>query len=540
MQPPSGRRNRNNKSIGSTHVLVLLGLGALGVTLWQTLMAAVSLDFSNDDVVLKITLRRSKEALPSPEVRVHQQDTRMLTKELGNTLNRTLVVTADGCSCELISLDCISCVRHLPRRAEAAKYGALGVLTRRAIRDVTSFDLNDHVGSGQEPIGKLTQYTTIGNWRSWVGSNRLPPRLDASTGSEYANETWYPDCVGDGPGQSTLRGVSCFFAGMHADDADDDIVEPEVEAMARMQISDNITTIDALRMDVSTFQERARAKDYGNLPALGYLLAFAHMTRMNFNLRPHMRQIYKRRLKSIRNSNAIDPHDDALRVGLHLRRADSCHLSSYETEASQLDSVAQVGGKRMCYKTSVYIDALRRVQVLTKRPIDVYVSTDDSGSILEEIKNDYPSVYQSMNWHFLDYSRDLFDYQGMIEGVEGNQKALLGESAVSDLFHLSNIDVFIGHLGSRFGKMSWLLATARRNTFIPFFSVDGHSVCCEVDEVCADAKRYISNMENCLAFVYSLSGLELNKDYWEVGSTVRKTAWEKENGHSLGRRQRRR
>ena len=33
----------------------------------------------------------------------------------------------------------------------------------------------------------------------------------------------------------------------------------------------------------------------------------------------------------------------------------------------------------------------------------------------------------------------------------------------------------VGHLGSRFGKVSWLLATARRNDFVPFFSVDGHS-----------------------------------------------------------------
>ena len=68
----------------------------------------------------------------------------------------------------------------------------------------------------------------------------------------------------------------------------------------------------------------------------------------------------------------------------------------------------------------------------------------------------------------------------------------------------SHGQVFIGHLGSRFGKVGWLLATARFHTFIPFFSVDGHSFCCDVDEHCARMKPYVSDMENCMTFSYDV------------------------------------
>jgi hypothetical protein len=43
----------------------------------------------------------------------------------------------------------------------------------------------------------------------------------------------------------------------------------------------------------------------------------------------------------------------------------------------------------------------------------------------------------------------------MIESSEGTSQATLGETAVADMRHLSHGEVFVGHLGSLFGKVSW-------------------------------------------------------------------------------------
>ena len=79
-------------------------------------------------------------------------------------------------------------------------------------------------------------------------------------------------------------------------------------------------------------------------------------------------------------------------------------------------------------------------------------------------------------WNYLNYSRSHFQYEAeSIEAVENKNQHILGETAVADLWLLSHGHAFIGHLGSRFGKAAWLLATSRHNTFVPFFTVDGHS-----------------------------------------------------------------
>ena len=145
---------------------------------------------------------------------------------------------------------------------------------------------------------------------------------------------------------------------------------------------------------------------------------------------------------------------------------------------------------------------------------------------MDEIRDNFENVYKSMNWHYLNYSSErTFHYQGDIEGdtVDRTIQAKLGESAVTDLFLLSHGQVFVGNLGSRFGKLSWLLATARHNAFVPFLSVDGHSFCCEIDEGCAQVKPFIESMENCITFSHEMMEYEfpVNKDYWDVGSTVR-------------------
>jgi len=87
--------------------------------------------------------------------------------------------------------------------------------------------------------------------------------------------------------------------------------------------------------------------------------------------------------------------------------------------------------------------------------------------------------------------------------------------------------LYIIPIGSRFGKFGWLLATAKYNTFVPFFTVDGRSYCCEIDENCAEAAIHISSMEHCLTFAHEIVSRvdqipEDNELYWKIGSTVRK------------------
>jgi hypothetical protein len=177
----------------------------------------------------------------------------------------------------------------------------------------------------------------------------------------------------------------------------------------------------------------------------------------------------------------IHHNNTSLRITLHLRRADACghkQARHYATTASPLESPAQTSGKRMCYATSVYMEALRRaIEYSKQQHVEVYLTTDHAGSVIQEIQRDYSDLYQACNWYFLDYfSEKTFQYEGFIEmkGMDSSQQARLGESAVADLFHASHGQVFIGHLGSRFGKISYLLMTARHGRFVPFFTPDGH------------------------------------------------------------------
>jgi hypothetical protein len=72
--------------------------------------------------------------------------------------------------------------------------------------------------------------------------------------------------------------------------------------------------------------------------------------------------------------------------------------------------------------------------------------------------------------------------------------------------------------------VSWLQSTARHNSFVPFLTVDGHSVCCEIDESCGTMAKFIPSMENCLAIFWPYSKYHVNAnedEYWKKGSTIR-------------------
>jgi hypothetical protein len=203
---------------------------------------------------------------------------------------------------------------------------------------------------------------------------------------------------------------------------------------------------------------------------------------------------------------------------------------------------------------SVYGEALQRIYKKFQTPLEIYLSTDSNDEILKErdesaipstaslaeltstdqlkrmidsrektvasvlrtIGSKYPKMFQASSWRFLNYSRSLFDYQGAIEFTPNAYKSFLLESAVQDLWHLSHGEVFVGHLGSRFGKVAYLLAVARQNSPIAYISPDGHNLCCEVDEQCADASKKMTNMADCLLFAHELQG-DCKGDYWTEG-----------------------
>merc|ERR1719356_1177716 len=99
---------------------------------------------------------------------------------------------------------------------------------------------------------------------------------------------------------------------------------------------------------------------------------------MQFNLQPSITWAIAHRL------GQIHPDRRALRVSLHIRRADACKEVNdnelYASNPSTIDSGPQVSGKRLCYQTKVYIDKLNQISDLYRMPLDVYLCTDDSAS----------------------------------------------------------------------------------------------------------------------------------------------------------------
>lgn len=454
-------------------------------------------------------------------------------------LPSTLIITKGTkkgnniCMCELVSVDCLDSIDCLPdTNSKSQQMIALGIYTRRLIKERATFEGEDMAWE-LSPMGKGTQYAVIDTWRSWTENNRLPVKYD-DVETIFANSTLYPFCKERG-----LVGKNCFFTPNNETEEFDEL---ELQALQHLrQLSPSLKL--SIEKDLQEYGQKSREEGSDALPALGHLLAMAHILRLRFNRQPPVREFCR---NMIRTYNAVPSRLSSnqeevapLRISLHLRRADSCdherNSTTYRKTTSQLDSPAQPSSLRKCYETAVYLNALRRVKKILEennngqqqqqqRQIEVYLSSDNAGSLISEIRSDFPNLYKAITWHVLDYDRETFNYNGMIEGDDHDKHAMLGESAVADLWLLSHGEVFIGHLGSRFGKVSYLLATARHNRFVPFFSVDGHSYCCEIDEACGHIKPYIRTMENCLAFTHERHGLELNKDYWEIGSMKRKKA----------------
>ena len=431
------------------------------------------------------------------------------------------------CRCDIISVDCldsISCIPHNnPNHLNALVW--IGLETRTAIKETSIVDGGEAYSDLYLPIGKQLQYAAIDTWKAWRSDNVLPEYYHRRSGSIFVNPRWYPDCqknrtsVNRGSTYSIMyyKGTSCFYQGITGEEDSAGTIM-EHNAIRWFEHNNNNSTLSSseevsptklqIRKILKAFLHDHQSNDSRILSPLGNLLMFGHITRIMFNRRPFLEEIYQAHLTSIavpsssteydtkkagRIKTTADVSDDTTKnndvdpfiVGLHMRRGDSCNEDSpqlYQKEPSPLDSPAQFGSNRMCYQTDVYLEAIRRIRQLVPntRPLHVYVATDDAGDVMEEIlhhKTFNKGVEVEVDqWNYLNYSRSHFQYEAeSIEADENENKHILGETAVADLWLLSHGHAFIGHLGSRFGKAAWLLATSRHNTFVPFFTVDGHS-----------------------------------------------------------------
>ena len=437
-----------------------------------------------------------------------------------------------SCQCELLSTDCLHSIACIPDDEDGRSIQrsiARGVQTRSAIRNITQFQQNPFIFRDY-PIGKTVQYSAIRSWLAWTnGEEGLPDRhgpsmfVDASRYSTHC---------------SPNDGFNCFFESRSSRDYHDAI---ELSALSNFPPSEEMAA--ATEAELTSYRNQSRVAGQA-LPAWDHLRVFSHLCRIQFNIRQPIVESYQKHLVTTSPSGgtlAGHPANDGdgngnaypLRVSLHIRRADSCEHERegsggrYLNYSSHIKSHAQVSGQRRCYATAVYMRALNDVRTRSGRALEIYLSTDYAGTLVKEIQNNYPTLYRSCTWKYLDFPRDTFVYQYAIETPSNKEKhAILGESAVADLWHLSHGQVFVGHVGSRFGKVAWLLATAKYDSFVPFHTVDGRSYCCEIDEVCGDASPYIKSMEQCLVFAHDMfAGRETPEDttsYWTVGSTVRR------------------
>eukprot|EP00531_Pseudo-nitzschia_arenysensis_P003979 CAMPEP_0116149970 /NCGR_PEP_ID=MMETSP0329-20121206/19270_1 /TAXON_ID=697910 /ORGANISM="Pseudo-nitzschia arenysensis, Strain B593" /LENGTH=486 /DNA_ID=CAMNT_0003646397 /DNA_START=412 /DNA_END=1873 /DNA_ORIENTATION=- len=424
----------------------------------------------------------------------------------------------------------------------------------------------------------------MSSWVTWRTRNTIY-EYDRKFASIFIEPSQYRDCYGADNGKLhpviRYNGPTCFYKSPRAsEDSAGTIIENEARRWYNSTVKDGKNTKRHVRHLLNDFflkhqplpidedsnpsgshdtdqpdsADLAIATYGADFSALGNLILFAHMTRLQFNRRPFLNEIYKKQLTAVvipkaENQTNTYYNEDPFIIALHMRRGDSCgdpNPQKYESLASDLFSKAQTGGDRKCYQTEVYLRAVARIRELVpkKRPIHVYLATDDVGNVIqdqypEEADGTTETVMDSTlgvdKWYFLNITRDHFQYKSdSIESMENAEnQPLLGETAVTDLWLLSHGHAFVGHLGSRFGKVSWLMATARRNSFIPFFSVDGHSFCCEIDESCGKAKAYMT-VNNCLTYGHEYSNYD-HENYWKLGSVARKEKFMKDQERRVGK-----
>jgi hypothetical protein len=254
------------------------------------------------------------------------------------------VVEVEDCRCDIISVDCLHMIRCINDDIKQLVHG--GISFRNVLRQLSYQDEFPLVNA---PIGMGAQYVTISVWEQWLTNNSIPTKL-ISFKDRFVNESNYPFCVELG-----LHGRDCFLNEfMSANNSDSDKFElQERNTSSQSHDLDSKAAINHIhKLQANLF----------NVSNLEYLLAFSHISRITFDLRPHMLEIYDKYLKTI-DRTTKHVANQSLRVSMHLRRGDSCRheTTGYEMIASPLHSPAQAGSYRRCYDTKVYMDALQNV-----------------------------------------------------------------------------------------------------------------------------------------------------------------------------------
>jgi len=413
-------------------------------------------------------------------------------------------------------------------RASSDELVSAGVQARRAMKKKYKSDpkAGGDLRLGEaHPLGKVMTYATIVNWRKWAAGVEMEPAYKPFSYRKFIDPQRYPECR-----DSNLMGSACFWKPFGADEDLGDVEEGALHRKGQQDGTDE-TDFEQFRLHVASAivpgTNQQNDEILNSLPADKYLLSFAHIARMQFNMQSSLQNAY---------NNAkfvVNPGVGQLRVGVHIRRSDACSelvRAGYKEEASNIDDGPQMTNVRLCYHTRVYINMLRRIRDLYGMPLAVYLASDDSSSILDEIKSLSPDLFESNSWHHLNFAQDAngsLGYHGKngltVEFQDSATSALIGETAALDAWHLSHSEVFVGSLGSRFGKGAYLLAVSRHNIPIPYISVDGHSYCCQNDEHCSRATKALTGMADCTLFAPEVNFQTPNRagKYWEDGVTVR-------------------
>jgi hypothetical protein len=394
------------------------------------------------------------------------------------------------CECDLLSVDCLDSIPCMPTNPEFIHaLVLLGIETRRVIKQTATFE-----GAVDEtpfnPIGKQLQYSSISAWHSWREFGILPKSYHPKMPSDFVDPTRYRYCR-----ERNRKGKSCFFGSVSGDEnSAGSMIEKKAVRWIETKYNSSEEVMNArghVRRMMGVFVEQQMPNsDRTNtvrMSPLGHLMMFAHICRLLFNRRSFMEDIFRAHLVTLETGRKISGSSElgAFTLSIHIRRGDSCSIKDpeqYEAKAGALDSPAQTSNVRKCYQTKVYMDAVQRVRrfLPDDRPMNVFLSTDDAEDVMEDIKMRHADVFFSVDqWNYLNYSRTHFQYeQEFIEDTENKERPILGETAVADLWLLSQGQTFVGHFGSRFGKVAWLLATSRQARFVPYLSVDGHSKYC--------------------------------------------------------------
>eukprot|EP00548_Thalassiothrix_antarctica_P016932 CAMPEP_0194193268 /NCGR_PEP_ID=MMETSP0154-20130528/73963_1 /TAXON_ID=1049557 /ORGANISM="Thalassiothrix antarctica, Strain L6-D1" /LENGTH=399 /DNA_ID=CAMNT_0038917367 /DNA_START=181 /DNA_END=1377 /DNA_ORIENTATION=- len=302
------------------------------------------------------------------------------------------MISIDDCRCELVSIDCLETIKCCYKNNKTSyqlqqQQIYSGIVRRQAIKAMAEYEKEPfEILASWMPIGKSFQFLSQALFREWMKRSKLYQTLP-NLADNTVNATSYKFCK-----EKKLQGKMCAINDF-SEIEEFGIIEEEA-----MRLHNGVINKELRKEDEEKLWKFWRNR-FDTTP-YEYLLIFAHMTRIAFNIRSHIIDSYQAQIKTIAPSQGKSK-EETLRVAMHIRRGDSCDhaLSGYQKKASPLNSRAQVSGHRYCYETAVYMNALERVHSLSdNRHLEVYVSTDHLLDLMDEIKKDHFEIYRKITW----------------------------------------------------------------------------------------------------------------------------------------------